>query len=253
MEKQKQKEKERKQKQQQKEKEKKEKEKEKTKLLKKTKDLKIIITEEYKIQLILISTEGKETIFELKRNIQEYIPCIRFEVNEIIVCEENENAIYFFEEWITKPNIMKLFTISFQQKEYEVLPEVLFALIINQFKKKMEKKYIIGKTTIENQSPKKTISNRIRISLQAIGLKINRLNTNTDYDYSVQGTILQEILEKQEEHETFKGMMDRAKKTASQEVKKELRVSKENVFDEGEFNRHILKFSTKELCRKFPH
>ena len=99
--------------------------------------VKIIITNEYKL---LIQTDSK---YE-----EVVIPCISFNGNFISIGEQNENSIQFVKEWIENPEEYKIYTVLFQGKEYQLLPEVLFALIINEYKQRIEREYIIDNTII---------------------------------------------------------------------------------------------------------
>ena len=97
---------------------------------------KIRINEQYKLQVSYIDSEKQETIIQLNNNKQDwYSPIVSFRDNKITVCsEEKEDAIHFIEEFFTNPQSFKLYPIHFQGKNYEIIAEVLFALIINEFK-----------------------------------------------------------------------------------------------------------------------
>ena len=56
--------------------------------------------------------------------------------NFVLIDEQNEKAIHFIKEWIEKPEEYKMYSVLFQGKEYQLLPEVLFAIIMNEFKQK---------------------------------------------------------------------------------------------------------------------
>ena len=97
---------------------------------------KIKITETHQLQVSYIDTENKETIIQLNNNKQDwYSPVISLRDNKITVCsEEKEDAVHFIEELFTHPQSFKTYKINFQERDYEVVAEVLFALIINEFK-----------------------------------------------------------------------------------------------------------------------
>ena len=89
-------------------------------------------------------------------NNEEIYPLnIEFNNNEIIVCQNeiNENTITgFVEELFKEPTQYNKYTINYQNKEYQVLPETLLALIIYEFKKKIDKEGIINKVEININS-----------------------------------------------------------------------------------------------------
>ena len=69
------------------------------------------------------------------------------------------------------PQEFKFYNIVFQHIEYTVLAEVLFALIINEFKEQIEKDFIIEQTEIELPIINKILNSRIATALDAIGFK----------------------------------------------------------------------------------
>ena len=74
------------------------------------------------------------------------------QLNENESYENKENKeikqINIIKDLINQPNTYKLYQIKYQQKQYEITFEVLFALIIDQFKQNIEKKYIIDETIV---------------------------------------------------------------------------------------------------------
>ena len=64
---------------------------------------KIKITNKYTFKCSIINYENKEYYIELKNNPkEEYIPCISFTENQIIICEDNVedkeiNSIHFIQ------------------------------------------------------------------------------------------------------------------------------------------------------------
>ena len=173
----------------------------------------ITISEEYKLQVKIIDEQDKDHLIKLnKQQQEEYLPIsISFNMNEIIVCQERDDSIQFMKEWIEKPNEYKEYSITYQKKEYTVISELLFALIINEFKKKIEKQFIIDETIVQIPFHDNRLINRIRISLESIGLKEVTINPTDNYSYSQQGEYLQEILEKQREYEKYKRLLERSK------------------------------------------
>ena len=57
------------------------------------------------------------------------------------ISKDSEKSIHFMKHWFENPNDYSPFNITFQNKEYDLINEMLFALIINEFKKKVEKDY----------------------------------------------------------------------------------------------------------------
>ena len=111
--------------------------------------LKINISENYQLQCIVVDKNTHNHIIKLNNQNDDYIPIrIAFDMNEIIIGKETPNSIDFMKEWIDSPEIFKEYTIQYQNKEYNVIAELLFALFINEFKKKIEKDYIIDETIV---------------------------------------------------------------------------------------------------------
>ena len=111
--------------------------------------LKIVVTTDYHLQVLLVELENKETVFKLIEDKEEIDPCISFNGNFITIGKENETSIDFMKEWIENPDEYKMYSVLFQGKEYSVLSEVLFALIINEYKQKIERENIIKCTWIK--------------------------------------------------------------------------------------------------------
>ena len=145
-------------------------------------EFKITITKEYQIQI----NDGKE-----------YNPSIQFDGNEIHFFG-NEDSIDFMKEWMEHPEKFKEYTIKYQGKEYAVIAEVLFALIVNEIKQKKERNEIFTSTEIkvdDNLKKNKQFINRLKVSLESIGMKGIEYD-DVEYDYEKQGDLFQEILEK---------------------------------------------------------
>ena len=100
------------------------------------------------IQVSIVNQNKEEEVIQLQEGIIEYPLNIEFNNNEINVCQKeiNDNTITgFVEELFKEPTQYNKYTINYQNKEYQVLPETLLALIIYEFKKKIDKKGIINK------------------------------------------------------------------------------------------------------------
>ena len=151
---------------------------------------KIIITQEYKLNISIIDELHHETI------IQE---------------NNKPNSIDFMKHWIENPDDFKTYPIHYQNKQYELLPEVFFAIIINEFKNKVEKEYIITNTEIQIPSKNSKTLQRINVSLDSIGL----INLSEDeellYDYTTQGEYLKEIIDNNQILQQYSRMIERAK------------------------------------------
>ena len=113
---------------------------------------KLKLTKEYNLQCSIILENSTEMIIHLSQDERcVYVPSITFHTNTISLCEEihGTNTINFIKEWIEQPNDFKLYKFYFQNKQFEVLSEVLFSIIITEFKRIIEKEYIIQNTLIE--------------------------------------------------------------------------------------------------------
>jgi hypothetical protein len=154
----------------------------------------ISINQENKIKISILNDQNQEKIIKLNKHDPDYIPLsISFNMNEIIIGnEEIENSINFFTDLIHQPEEYKEYKITYQNKEYSVISEVLFALVIDQFKKRIEKEFIIDKTKLIIETENKLLINRIKVSLDAIELPLDEFEF-PEYDYQKQGEYLQEI------------------------------------------------------------
>ena len=212
-------------------------------------DFKIIISQDYKIKCCYVDSQNNETPIKLNNSEQEYYPIIiSFDNNfKYTVSQENEKSIQFMEDLFTNPEEYKVYNIQFQNKEYSVISEVLFALIINDFKQQIEKEYIIEKTLIQIPLENKLLIERIQISLEAIGCKGLSVSDNEiTFDYSEQGEILQEILEKKEEYSKRERMIERANQIAQEENMEKINVSSDSLFTSQQFREQMFKFSIQE-------
>ena len=108
--------------------------------------LHIIISNDNFIQCSITTEENKEEIISLNSNeneeSQNKYPCvISFTQNQFLICQKHPNQIEFMKEWKEYPNDYKKYSFQFQGKQHEVISEVLFALIMNELRKKIGKKY----------------------------------------------------------------------------------------------------------------
>ena len=169
--------------------------------------LEITISENCQLQFIVIDEKETDHIIKLNNQNDDFIPItIAFDMNEIIIGKETPNSIAFMKEWIDHPEIYKEYQIHYQNKEYNVIAELLFALIINEFKKKIEKEFIIDKTKFTLPTQNKEFFNRFKISLDSIGLKGIQFD-DSEYSYEKQGDLLDILIEKNDEYDKFKSII----------------------------------------------
>ena len=126
--------------------------------------LKITISDAYKLQCNYIDSKKEETIIQIhNKKEQEYL------LSSSLI--DNKSSIEFAQDLITNPQDFKLYNIELYGKEYSVIAEVLFALIISEFKEQIEKEYIIDKTIVELPVNNLKVNARIITALNAIGLQ----------------------------------------------------------------------------------
>ena len=162
----------------------------------------ISINKDNKIKYIIKNNEN------IIQEETEYLPIIiSFDMNEIIIHQQKENSINFINDFVNNPNEFKEYSISYQGKEYEVISEVLLSLILHQYKNKIEKKYIIKNTILQNETEEenKILINRIKVSIEAIGLRISEFEF-PEYDYQKQVEILHGIIDKYNEFNKYKNL-----------------------------------------------
>ena len=95
----------------------------------------LTITNEYELSCKLTTEEGIEIPIFLNNSEKTTYPgTITFDMNEIIVGEQRENTIVFFKDWVRYPKEYREYPATFQTKEYKLLQETLFALLMYQFK-----------------------------------------------------------------------------------------------------------------------
>ena len=170
------------------------------------------ISENYKIKCSYIDSNKKETTIQLHNKEQEYL------LSSSLI--DNKSSIEFGSDLFTNPQEFKLYEIAFYGKEYNVIAQVLFALIIKEFTSQIEKEYIIEKTEVQLPKENKEFNFRILTALDSIGLKdIELEEEDIEYEYKNQGEILNEIIEKNESYRKRERMIERAK-----EINKEMKI-----------------------------
>ena len=210
--------------------------------------LKITINNNYQLQCSVIESDGNEEIIHLKPRQKEWLPIvISFDMNEMYVCEkEREDSISFMKEWIEFPQEYKKYEIQYQGREYSVIAEVLFALIIKQFKERVENEWIIDETIVEVPSYDYVFIQRLRISLESIDMKEICINPST-YDYEEQGSLLETIIEKRNDYEKYKKLISRANKISTNSQKqKSIDIDNTKPFSHDEFRSLLIGIDRKE-------
>ena len=213
---------------------------------------KIVINKEYKIKCSYIDSQKNEIPIHLtnknKDKKEDYLPIsISFHDNKIILCEENTFNIHFINDLFDQPNDFKLYEINYQHKDYKVIAEVLFALIINEFKEQIEKEFIIENTIVELPVQNRFLNSRIITALDSIGLQQIQLDEEEiEYQYKEQGDILQEILTKKLEYSKRERMIEKANAIAKEQNMKEIQISSESLATEQEFQKALTKYTIKE-------
>ena len=148
-----------------------------------------------------------------------------------------------------KPDEFLTYSVKFQNKTFDLLPEVLFAIIIHDLLKRIKRDFVIKNTQIELEDQNKLLLNRIKVSLNSNNLVDLEEDYDVDYDYTDQGDHLFEIIQKKETMENYLMVIERAKqiKPESREELNEIDFNKPNMFLEEEIIRTLAKkWSTKE-------
>ena len=129
------------------------------------------------MNFITFTIKLTETTIQINDDKTIYPLNIEFNNNEINICQKeiHYNTITnFMEQLFKEPKQYNKYTINYQNKEYQVFPETLLALIIYDFKKKIDKKGIINKVEIninnEEKAKRKEIVHRIKSSLININI-----------------------------------------------------------------------------------
>ena len=172
----------------------------------------IKINTTYEIQCIYIDSNNKTTTIQLQNSNQQEYP-----LSSALI--DNKSSIEFAHDLFTKPQDFKLYNIELYGKEYSVIAEVLFALIISEFKQQIDKQFIIEKIIVQLPVNNLKVNSRIIIALNAIGLDQIQLydDEEIDFDYKVQGEILEEILEKKQEYSKRVRMLEKSAEIAKEQ------------------------------------
>ena len=214
-------------------------------------EFKIHISKEYKLQCSIIdyNNNNHETIIELLKDQKEYNPCISFTQNTLAICKEtDDNAIHFIKEWIETPNDYKEYKIHYQNKEYSVIYEMLFGLIIQEFVEKIVKQWIIDHVVVYIPSQDYQIALRMKIALESIGLKYIEINP-IPFEYEKYGEMMSEIIEKKKEQNQFIQFIEKAKQYVPEEKKKYLLIEKDELLTEETMNKKLRRFTMKERSK----
>ena len=163
-------------------------------------NLTITITEQYQLQCLYSNEENGDRVIKIHENQEIYPFTICLKNNKIIVGEKHEDSIEFIQDLFSKPQDFKLYDIKLYGKEYSVIAEVLFALIINEFKGQIEKEFIIENITVKLPVQNLKVNSRILTALDSINLRNIQLEEEEiDFEYKSQGEILHKIIRKHEE------------------------------------------------------
>ena len=191
----------------------------------------INISDKYTMKCSYIDSNNIETTIELHNNPQqEYL---------------FSGSINFLDDLFTNPHDFKFYNIELYGKEYSVIAEVLFALIISEFKKQIEKEFIIENTIVQLPSNNLHLSNRIQISLESIGLNNITMNPIL-FEYKDQGAILEELLENKEEKKKRERMIEKSNKIAKEQNIPEIEINDYILTTEQEFQKALTKYSIQE-------
>ena len=157
----------------------------------------ITITKQLKIKCSIQTEELDKIPIELREKQLEYMCNISFNKNKLSVCDdiETENTVLFIGDLLFQPTIYHKYHVKYQSKEYDIVAELLLSLIIKEFMKHIDKEYTIDATVVEIPSDSHHAMQRIKVSLENIGLSHVLFNVDQfSFDYNDQGTILREIM-----------------------------------------------------------
>ena len=147
---------------------------------------------------------------------------IRFDRNEIISGEDD--GIDVLKELIEYSSDFKTINIKYQNEEYELLPETLLSFIIKEFVDEIGKRFIIVKAEviIEDQFDP-IIRERIYASLHILHLQHEEHKNSSlkekEEMYIQQEEMIYKIIEKQEDYQRFKRVVERVGNIATKEKK----------------------------------
>ena len=217
----------------------------------------------FKIELTETTIQGKiikdtkEEYIQLDFGIFEYPLTIEFNNNEIKVCQDeiNDNTITgFVSQLFNNPTEYKRYEIEYQNKRYELLPETLLVLIINEFKKLVDKKGIVNRFLFKSSNTNKDVLQRIKSSLINIGIpnnftQIKHRHKERESFYVDEEYLIYEILQKEKEYHRFIKDIKRAKQIIKRTTNQELQ-QKEYLLNEiTNYN----EFYSEDNWRKFKY
>ena len=214
---------------------------------------------QYKFKCVFENRETVETLRVIDRQ-DEYFLSLAVDGNKLIFCEEKEgnNAISFMQDWFKKSEENIKYPITYLGTEYSLSAPAIFGIIINEFKKKIDKKYIIDSVNVQFYIKKnKIVNNGMNAIFKALGIQNNDLEflEEENFDYSEDMKIMKEILEKKKIYEGYQKMFSRAiVLAASDEEKEQLEQSRNIVVSDESFAKEVKKYTTKQraqlkLCR----
>ena len=211
--------------------------------------LKITITENYQLKVSIIDSNSKKTMISLNKDQTIFVPSIGFEVNTISVCENKENDVHFMKDWFEHPEDYKLYSIVFRQREYQLISEILFILIIDKFIQIIEKKWIIENTEIILPSTNEKFLMRISIALDSMNLKGIEFQDDVDYDYEEQNDLLFQILDEKNDAEKYRKLIERARKFSTRKQKQTLEEMEKSIISKDTFTSKINQFTTQQRTK----
>ena len=100
--------------------------------------LKIVISNELLLKCCIVDNQQNEILIQIIENENEYIPSVSYTEDSIEYCKKSDKMITFMKEWIEHPEIYTKYPLHFEGKQHEVVAEVLFGLIISEFKQIVE-------------------------------------------------------------------------------------------------------------------
>ena len=204
---------------------------------------KLLISQQNTIKCVIIKEDKTEELITLETNKEEYPIQISCTTNEIVVCQKQENTIDFMNDWIKESNLYKKYSFTFQGKQHEAIAEILFALVINEFKNKVTKKYIIDETLVEIPSNDYTLLRRMKIALESTGLNYVFFNDDSIYDYTEQGYLLRDLITQNEEFKKYKQKFESLKGSLDEN---QLQQIEKKEFTQSSMYEMSLKFTTKQ-------
>ena len=151
----------------------------------KSNTFKINLTSTKHIHCLFTDSQGTQTSIYLQHpeNTHKTSPIypLTIHVTEtfISLCSFHKDSFTFIDDLFSHPNEFKKYSFCFQGKKYDVIAEVLFAMIINEFIQNVPQKQIITKTilSIDESIYDEIVEERLVIALKAIGLRVKVTGT----------------------------------------------------------------------------